>query len=477
MRAQPRATNASWMSYLMARIRLLRIEAQLLALFLIDAVLNPSMPAIFALGCLLMGAFLCYVGGPGVFVIGALSALQALFIWLHYVRELNPVHDKPLRAPLSSFPALETELRTICSEFRVPLPRRIAFSLSPWQWQPFGCDVESAHISRRDLAIPVGCLEFWSIFGLRCYVAHALVRRRPPRWLFSALEWSLTEPGIPPTRKRRLILLMATWRMMADMEADRRVARKYGSFLVQQYIQETLLLYKAVADCVKGIVEPLTRGGILLPVASYCRTFHTLFESAWVEHVNDRFAAPHNPLLLRISVLPRTAGAAQVHDSRPCVNLFGDLAALEERVVRNELKLPAGRPLRRGTMADVSALYLPAMQRIVRRNSSLLHGRSIHDLPDLARNVAQLALSVRENAGDLPLPAQRGQQVVQLLEVFLALELCTRAGWTVNLDIKDGLSLRHGEKILRPGLIVKSLQSGEMTAEAFRRMLDDMGIS
>jgi len=112
-----------------ARIRLLRIEAELLALLIIDAALNPSLPAIFALAYLLGGAFACYLGGPKLFPFGALASFVALFIWLLYVRELNPVYDKPLREPLSSFPALEAELRTVCSEFRVPLPRNIAFSL------------------------------------------------------------------------------------------------------------------------------------------------------------------------------------------------------------------------------------------------------------------------------------------------------------------------------------------------------------
>jgi hypothetical protein len=74
-------------------------------------------------------------------------------------------------------------------------------------------------------------------------------------------------------------------------------------------------------------------------------------------------------------------------------------------------------------------------------------------------------------------PGQREEAVVHVLAVFLALELCTRAGCTVKLDIKNGLSLHHGENTLLPGLIVKNLQSGEMTAEAYSKLLEDMGIS
>jgi len=112
-----------------ARIRLLRIEAELLGIFIIDAVLNPSLPAILALAYFFSGPVMCYLGGPKLFPLGALTSFAAIFLWLRYVRELNPVYDKPLREPLSSFPALEAELRTVCSEFRVPLPRNIAFSL------------------------------------------------------------------------------------------------------------------------------------------------------------------------------------------------------------------------------------------------------------------------------------------------------------------------------------------------------------
>jgi len=270
---------------------------------------------------------------------------------------------------------------------------------------------------------------------------------------FSALRWSFTEPGIPQTRKRRLFVLMAFWRVTADMEADRRVAGRYGSFLVTQYIQETLFAYKAVSDCLKRIIEPITRRGILLPVASSCRAYHTLFEPAWVEHVAG---IPHNPMLLRLSVLPRSSGAAQVHDSRPSVNLFGDIAALEERAVRNELKWPPKRPLRRGNIEEIGDLVLlPVFQEALRQNASLLSGHSARDLPDLARNVPHLAATVRARPGSLPSAIQREEIAVFLLTVFFAVELRTRAGYTLKFDIQHGVTLLHGETTLIPGLIVK----------------------
>jgi hypothetical protein len=120
-----------------ARIALLKIKAKLLALLFIALVSTPSVPLFLALAYFSLGPILCYLGGRNFLPFAAFVMLSGWLNCWRYARELNPVHDEPLREPLASFPALQAELRTVCSDFGLRLPRKIAIVLSPWSWQPF----------------------------------------------------------------------------------------------------------------------------------------------------------------------------------------------------------------------------------------------------------------------------------------------------------------------------------------------------
>jgi hypothetical protein len=108
----------------------------------------------------------------------------------------EPVGDLPLPLDLGGQPGLRDFLWTIASEIRYARPRHASLVISPVIWRAFGCDPASVRTNGSTIVIPIGCLALWSIFDFRCYIAHSLVRRRLPRWLWHA------QRSLPPERRK-----------------------------------------------------------------------------------------------------------------------------------------------------------------------------------------------------------------------------------------------------------------------------------
>ena len=160
-------------------------------------------------------------------------------------------------------------------------------ALSPALWRNFGCDPSRLAESQSAVTLPLGCLSLWSILDLRCHLTHATVRGRLPRWLLHPATHTLSSleathyqdamHGIANWRTRNVQRIgmalgnkLVEWRLIADLEADRRLARSFGPNVVADWIERSALAELTVPACLAAVVEPAARRGQLLPIAESC---------------------------------------------------------------------------------------------------------------------------------------------------------------------------------------------------------------
>lgn len=482
------------------RIRLsqLNIESRLVGLIVAETLLlNPFLLCmIFYFPGYLF--FLHYFEG-GIYMkpIGGFIILLAVAVAWKKIRSGSdaPAYDPPFRARVEEYPAVQSLVRKIEAALGTTLSDRMNLILSPVLWRTFGCDTVRLLESRNEITIPIGCLGIWSVFDLSCYLAHSVLRRRPPRWIFSPARNSLERLGSEQyqaavnrisTRHTRMVErfadryrnLVSTWYFLADVEADRRIADMYGAPTVADWLQRTGLADVSVPDCLTNIIEPAARRGQLLPIAESCRAYHHQIEPQWREALSTQMGiaergdpnAGTSPLLIRLAALQGHPQSRHSHDPRMAATLFADLPSLEDEVLRNELGELVQR-CRRATVEDlgISVLILQ-MEEEVARNAELLEGRSACDIPALLANVPMLAASYREDPRYLFAQVQRESMVPYLLSAFLATEL-VREGWSVLYSIEDGLQLQNGRTRVSPGGVISGLIAGEISGDEFQSLL------
>src|SRR5207245_556815 len=153
---------------------------------------------------------------------------------------------------------------------------------SPAMWRSYGCDASRLRENAKSITIPIGCLAIWSILDLCCYVGHCAVYRRPRGWLFDPARRALTRLAaerfqdavkrISSLRVRNVERLtnafggrLTEWHLLADIEADKRIAKTYGASAIADWIQRSALANVSVAICLASVVEPAAARGKLLP--------------------------------------------------------------------------------------------------------------------------------------------------------------------------------------------------------------------
>jgi hypothetical protein len=475
------------------RFAIWKIEAKLTGMVLMEA-----LPLTLALTFLAaeLGAICVYLFVVPLAIVFKLWCTAAaiafgLVLYRNLWSVLEDSNDEPLRESLDAWPELESTVRDLARELRRPVPESAAFVLSPVVWRRFGC-VPARLQSRGEISIPIGCLGVWPVLSLRCHIGHALVRRQPRGWLFYVIRKSLTRLALEsreaaarrlrPIKPRRLILaylnLLMHWDILADTEADARIAPLLEASAVATWICQTQLAGQVATQCLRRIIQPAAERGVLLPIAASCAAFYSLMEPGWLaaveaERVKAQRAKAANPflgtLMIRLRVLP--GGPARVHDPRPAVSLLPALDSLEEKLLRHEAAL--GRlELRRAAMDEIAeAVLLPMMREEVERNAAALKGRTAADVPDLLRDVPALAAAYRPDPRYLLGPQQRKTLVPGLLSAFLTLEL-ERRGWRAGYTVPPGLIVEKEGRTVCPNQLMAALSKGGMSREAFLKLLD-----
>ena len=475
------------------RFAIWKIEAKLAGIVLMEALVLTLVLALLAAYLGAVCVYLFVVPLAIVFKLWCTATALAFALALHHNlwSVLDDSGDKPLREPLGAWPELENTVRDLARELRRPAPKAAAFLLSPIVWRRFGC--APAHLqSRGEISIPIGCLGVWPVLSLRCHIGHALVRRQPRRWLLNAVRKSLARLALESRPVATIILrpvkpqpligaylgLLTHWNVLADMEADARIAAVLGASAVATWTCQTQLAGQVAAQCLQRIIQPAAERGVVLPIAASCAAFYSLIEPGWLaavegERVKAQRSKAANPflgtLIMRLAVLP--GGTASVHDPRPAVSLLPALDALEEKLLRHEAAL-GRRRLRRAAMDEIAeAVLLPMMREEVERNAAALEGRTASDVPDLLQDVPALAAAYRPDPRYLVGPQQRQALVPGLLSAFLTLEL-ERRGWRAGYTVPRGLIVEKDGRTLCPNQLIAAVSKGGMSREAFLKLLD-----
>jgi len=480
------------------RFAVWKIEAKLLGWVLFEALIFTLFMAVLIIQVTAYFSFL-WRGSLATFFkyagVGTAIAF-AVALYRNLWSVLDDPGDEPLRESLRTWPGLESTVQDTAGELKRVAPRSAALLLSPVMWRRLGCDPSRLR-DRRLIPIPASYLAIWPVMSLRCHIGHALVRRRPKAWLFYAVRKTLvrlardSRPGVtlrlprikPQPLTGAYMKLLVHWSVLADMEADARIARAFGGSAVATWLCQTQLAGQVVPRCLQHIIQPAAERGVLLPIAAACAAFYGLIEPGWLamvegERVKAQRSKPANPflrtLLMRLAVLP--GDPARVHDPRPAATLMPGLDSLEERLLRHEAAL-GGRELRRAAIGEIAeAVLLPMMREDVIRNAAILEGRRIADLPDLVKDMPALSAVYRADPRFLFEAKQRKLLIPGLLAAFLAVQL-ERSGWQASYSVPPGLTLERDGRTVCPHRVIAALRKGDLSREAFLKLVDlDSGI-
>jgi len=114
------------------------------------------------------------------------------------------------------------------------------------------------------------------------------------------------------------------------------------------------------------------------------------------------------------------------------------------------------------------------MRQDLERNSKLLEGSQIADIPRLVESSKQLAAGYREDPRFLLAKEQRQTFVPRLLTSFLIVELLS-AGWIASYSAEEGITLHFGESMIRPSKVVKELFDNTLSKDQFLALVGHSG--
>jgi hypothetical protein len=268
---------------------------------------------------------------------------------------------------------------------------------------------------------------------------------------------------------------LGKWLLVANLEADRTLAREYGVELAASWIRKTWRAESALPWYKAAFLEPAATQGLLFPVAEGYVSFDQQMETSWSDveqEILDEGEVLH-PVLTRLESLRHVEAVSSVYDSRSAESLFPRLREIEEAVVRRELDLPRTQQFRRLRVEEYAEqVLMPLMREELGRNEHLLRGRTIEELPELVERSRELA----EDYAPKPLllldSAQKRAMMPSLLGTFLLVQLIDR-GWTASFTYWDGFRLKAGGVELEPNRVVQELGAGALTRESFLALISN----
>ncbi len=271
---------------------------------------------------------------------------------------------------------------------------------------------------------------------------------------------------------------LSQWYLFADLQADLKVAAKYGAFSVSSWIQRSELAKYCVVECLAFRIVPLAEDGVLLPVSETCQAFHALFEDEWLKSIKSQLIAGErnsvalSPTVLRLGALQNGLQAGGGMDPRSAARTFDDLSSLEESAVRNEVDISSYPVLVRPEGANMAgAVLIPLMQKELDRNAELVSSWTLMGLPDLVGKKKELAYAYIPDYRILLASDQRESLVPGLLISFLTVTL-SRAGWFASYSQEDGVTLALGQRRISPSSVIHDLLDGNLDREAFLQIIE-----
>jgi heat shock protein HtpX len=205
--------------------------------------------------------------------------------------------------------------------------------------------------------------------------------------------------------------------------------------------------------------------------------------AAVTDHVNKQLTEAttdpydtHPPLKDRVAALRSHASGFQETDSAPAIGLLESVDEIELGLLQMMAPDRQIAGLKSVSWDRIGPeAYLPQWRQVVLDGVSILGGRTIVSLPELAGNLSEIAQRLRDPQGMLLTREQRTERAAHLLRVALTVALCD-AGW--HLQASPGqFYLELDEQRISPAEIVNQMRSGTITSTDWNERCRMLGIS
>lgn len=231
---------------------------------------------------------------------------------------------------------------------------------------------------------------------------------------------------------------------------------------------------------------PALNSGVRPPVGEGFRRFMSteLVDKAVTEVLEGRLEqAAHDPydshptLRQRLEAVGADPHEDPVSDGPPAASLLRDHDRVEHDLFL-ALAGPDAEQLRPVRWEDLDDVWLDGYRRLVAEFGTVLDGKTLGDLPDLVRNVPNLAMALRRRHEDIPGDAEAKGLAGQLLGAAMITAL-VREGFALQSPPGEPIACVRGDERFLPWnelAVLDDPESGADTQE-LRARLDAAGVA
>jgi len=121
-------------------------------------------------------------------------------------------------------------------------------------------------------------------------------------------------------------------------------------------------------------------------------------------------------------------------------------------------------------------VWLPLWEKAVGGYTAALKGVTAASLPDFLKSPGELAAQIQRSAGRPLAGDERAGAAARISAMALAVALA-RQGWTCDTSPGAQVSLHQNENRIEPFVTAVQLASGELPADAWQALCDQVGIA
>ncbi|HEX8119738.1 MAG TPA: M48 family metallopeptidase [Solirubrobacteraceae bacterium] len=227
----------------------------------------------------------------------------------------------------------------------------------------------------------------------------------------------------------------------------------------------------------KGVRPPLGEGfRRYLSVEAIDRAVEHELNTALEEDQHDPYDS-HPTLRQRLEAVGAKADEHVEEPGERAVTLVRDHATLENDLLHALYTVEGG--LEPGSWEEVDRRRLEGYEQLAGELGSLLDGKSVRDLPDLVRDLGNLALRLRRERDDIPTEDDAKGLVFDLLGATTVLAL-VRNGFTFSAGPGQPIACTRGEERFEPFDELGRLLARDTTdedRESLRARLGEAGVA
>jgi len=162
-------------------------------------------------------------------------------------------------------------------------------------------------------------------------------------------------------------------------------------------------------------------------------------------------------------------------DSAPAFTLVDDLERAELELLHLLLPSPQSQKLQTASWESIKGTVIRnTWRKRVEQFATVLRPIHVSDLPNACRNPTWVASQIPDPPGMLLTRKQRNERALDLFGVAVG-QILVENGWMVRA--KPGVfSLERDSTSIQPVVLVHELAAGKITAEAWVRQMNELGI-